>query len=302
MLRTTIIALLLIVGLSASLYAGELALVIDDVGYRLKQDKQILQLPSPITVAILPGAPHALEMANLAYRSQHDVMIHMPMQPFSKQPLEKNTLTPEMDLQTITFHIDQAINSVPHAIGMNNHMGSRMTSSLVGMQRVMHALQQRHLFFLDSMTIASSQVLKAAQGYGVKIYKRQIFLDDNNDPVLIRVQLLKAIKLAQKKATAIAIGHPRPATIAVLQQMIPNLPADVRLVRVNQLSPVNQPESKNNVTINPSSAQTHSLIAQCRRTGSLPIVYPAQAVRLIYSSISQSHFVNVINRLLPILL
>ncbi len=292
------IALLFITGLSPQLFAGQLALVIDDVGYRLKQDKQILHLSSAITVAILPNAPHAREMANLAHQSQHDVMIHMPMQPFSKQPLEKNTLTPEMDQQTITFHINQAIDRVPHAIGMNNHMGSRMTSSLAGMQRVMSALQQRQLFFLDSMTIASSQAVKAAQDHGVTIYKRQVFLDDNNDPAIIRSQWLKAIQLAQNKGTAIAIGHPRPATIAVLQQMIPHLPSNVRLVRVNQLPSFKTSTATPRAKIIPTIRQAEPLIAQCRRRGALPKTSPAQAIRLIYRSLSQSHFSAVIHRLL----
>lgn len=216
--------------------AGKLSIVIDDVGYRPAEENKVLQMPQAISVAVLPNAPHAREMATKAHQGGHEVLIHLPMAPLSKQPLEKDTLTPEMSSEEVARIMRNAVNNVPYAVGLNNHMGSRMTSSLPGMQKVMQALNHYNLYFLDSMTIANSQAIPAAQGTQVKVLKRRVFLDDSQDINAIRQQFSRAVKLAQRDGYAIAIGHPHPNTVRVLQQMLPTLPADVTLVRPSQLS------------------------------------------------------------------
>ena len=220
---------------SCAAQAGKLAIVIDDVGYRPAEENKVLQMPQAISVAVLPNAPHAREMATKAHQIGHEVLIHLPMAPLSKQPLEKDTLTPEMSSEEVSRIMRNAVNNVPYAVGLNNHMGSRMTSSLPGMQKVMQALDHYNLYFLDSMTIANSQAIPAAQGTQVKVLKRRVFLDDSQDINAIRQQFSRAVKLAQRNGYAIAIGHPHPTTVRVLQQMLPTLPADITLVRPSQL-------------------------------------------------------------------
>ena len=86
-------------------------------------------------------------MAIKAHNSGHEVLIHLPMAPLSKQPLEKDTLRPEMSSEEIERIIRDAVSKVPNAVGLNNHMGSAMTSSLFGMQKVMQALERYDLYF-----------------------------------------------------------------------------------------------------------------------------------------------------------
>nr|WP_191091255.1 divergent polysaccharide deacetylase family protein [Pantoea stewartii] len=225
--------------LSFAAQAGKLAIVIDDVGYRPTEENKVLQMPQAISVAVLPDAPYARQMAIKAHQGGHEVLIHLPMAPLSKQPLEKNTLTPEMSSAEIDRIIRSAVNNVPYAVGLNNHMGSKMTSSLPGMQKVMQALNQYNLYFLDSMTIGNSQSVPAAQGTHVRVLKRRVFLDDSQDINAIRQQFSRAVKLAERDGYAIAIGHPHPNTVRVLQQMLPTLPADITLVTPGQL--LNEP-------------------------------------------------------------
>lgn len=237
---------------ASSAFAGKLAIVIDDFGYRPQQENQVLALPANVSVAVLPNAPHAREMAVKAHNQGHEVLIHLPMAPLSKQPLEKDTLRPEMSSSEIERIIRDAVNNVPHAVGLNNHMGSAMTSNLLGMQKVIQALEQYNLYFLDSMTIGNSQAMRAANGSRVKVIKRKVFLDDSQKEADIRVQFNRAIQVARRDGSAIAIGHPHPSTVRVLQQMVYNLPADITLVRPSSLlnehdtdnSPPSQPASK----------------------------------------------------------
>lgn len=215
--------------------AGKLSIVIDDVGYSPHEENAVLQMPTAISVAVLPNAPHARLMATRAHHQGREVLIHMPMAPFSKQPLERDTLQPFMSSEEVKRIIRNAVNNVPYAVGMNNHMGSAMTSSLPAMQKVMVALESYRLYFLDSVTIGNSQATRAAGGTGVKVIKRKVFLDDTANEADIRRQYNRAVELARRNGSAIAIGHPRPATVKVLKQMLPTLPADIVLVRPSSL-------------------------------------------------------------------
>ncbi|WP_097162435.1 divergent polysaccharide deacetylase family protein [Enterobacter sp. CC120223-11] len=221
-------------------HAGKLSIVIDDFGYRPQQENQVLALPNTISVAVLPNAPHAREMATKAHNSGHEVLIHLPMAPLSKQPLEKDTLRPEMSSDEIDRIVREAVSKVPYAVGLNNHMGSAMTSSLFGMQKVMQTLSHYNFYFLDSMTIGNSQSMRAAAGTNVKVIKRKVFLDDTQNEADIRTQFNRAIQIARRSGSAIAIGHPHPTTVRVLQQMVYNLPPDITLVRPSSL--LNEPQ------------------------------------------------------------
>lgn len=221
--------------LSPFCYSAKLALVIDDFGYRVHNEKQIILLSPQITVAVLPNSPNASMMANFAHHNGNDVIIHLPMMPISKQSLEVDTLDPSMSDEKIHSIIGQAISKVPYAIGVNNHMGSLMTANLSGMQKVMNNLSYYSLFFLDSKTIANSQAVIAAKENRIATVSRDIFLDDIQDEKAIAHQFDLAVNLARRNGSAVAIGHPYNSTAKVLQEKLAQLPNDIELVKVHSL-------------------------------------------------------------------
>ncbi|WP_425445212.1 divergent polysaccharide deacetylase family protein [Xenorhabdus koppenhoeferi] len=215
--------------------AARLAIVIDDVGYRVHEENKILQMPVAISIAILPNSPFGRKMAEKAHQQGREILIHLPMAPLSKQPLEKNTLLPAMSREEIDRIIQDTIQKVPHAVGMNNHMGSAMTSDFRGMEKVMQVLSRHHLYFLDSVTIGSTQVTKAAMGTSVPVIRRNVFLDNVQTEAETRHQFNRAIALARKQGSAIAIGHPHSTTVRALQQALAVLPDDIELVTPGML-------------------------------------------------------------------
>ncbi|AHG20175.1 hypothetical protein Z042_11460 [Chania multitudinisentens RB-25] len=289
-MRTAILAGFLLLACAAQ--AGRLSIVIDDVGYRPHEDNAILQMPTAISVAVLPNAPQARLMATKAHNQGREVLIHMPMAPLSKQSLEPDTLQPAMSSEEIQRIIRNAVNNVPYAVGMNNHMGSAMTSSLPGMQRVMQALDNYQLYFLDSMTIGNSQATRAAAGTHVKVIKRKVFLDDTANPDDIRRQFNRAVELARRNGSAIAIGHPRPATVKVLQQMLATLPADIVLVKPSTLLNEPQHSGGNYLPSTPHPTQPKNPfsggIKQCKIKLPQEKVDASKALIIIGESVAQS--------------
>ncbi|QIQ20254.1 divergent polysaccharide deacetylase family protein [Zophobihabitans entericus] len=220
-----------------SVQAARLAIVIDDFGYRVHNEQQIIHFSPKITVAVLPNSPHAKQMATEAHQNGNEVIIHLPMAPTSKQPLEKDTIFPTMPETEIQRIIYEAVEKVPYAIGVNNHMGSLMTGNLDGMRKVMRQLNYYSLFFLDSRTIAKTQGMVAAAEYDIPAVGRDVFLDDTQTEESIAHQFNEAVRLARRNGSAVAIGHPYSQTVNVLRDKIANLPDDIELVPLTTLLP-----------------------------------------------------------------
>ena len=220
---------------SFSFAQSKLAIVIDDVGYHSKEDAAIFAMPREISVAIIPAAPYARARNQEAKSQGRDILIHMPMQPVSAVKIEDGGLHLGMSAAQVNDRVNTAKNIVRDAIGMNNHMGSAATADPQLMTYLMTALQEKHLFFLDSRTIGKSVAGKIAKEQGVRSLDRHIFLDDSNEFADVQRQSKAAFHYARKHGSAIAIGHPRANTIAVLQAGLNNLPEDIQLVGMGNL-------------------------------------------------------------------
>lgn len=228
--------------LSISLQAAKLAIVIDDIGYR-NDDFHIYDMPKEISVAIIPSAPYATSRAQLAKQQQRDILIHQPMQAKGNHAIEKEALLIGMSANQVRQQIDYARQRVPHAIGLNNHMGSAATADRTLMNHLMKLLAQYDLYFLDSYTTGSSVAIDVAKNYHIPSLTRHVFLDDINTLENTQKQFRYAIRYARKHGVAIVIGHPRHYTIQALQQGLANLPSDIKLVKISTLWQQKQIES-----------------------------------------------------------
>ncbi|SME91616.1 divergent polysaccharide deacetylase family protein [Desulfovibrio gilichinskyi] len=219
--------------------APKMAIVIDDMGENVNIAQKLADLNVHITFSIWPNSSHASEVARIGKRSNNEIMIHLPMQPkgYPKVHPGADALLIGMNAKTIQQRVLDAIKKIPDATGINNHMGSRFTENLVGMQEVMIPLHQKKIFFLDSRTTAKSTAQEAAKKANVTLYERNIFLDNVKDVSAIKFQLAKAAKIARTRGQSIAIGHPHPETIEAIRQWAIESNGRIRIVPVRKLTP-----------------------------------------------------------------
>lgn len=203
---------------------AQLAIIIDDFGYDRAAADTLLALPFPLTVSVLPHLPLSTEVAEEAFRRGDQVLLHLPMES------ETDGAKPEgielrvgMNSGQVAEALAGMLDSVPHVAGVNNHQGSRATADSSLMQALMPALRQRGLFFIDSRTTAATVAYETAKSHGVRAASRKIFLDDTPNREAILAQLDQAARDAVRDGSAIAIGHPHPATIAALREEVPRL-------------------------------------------------------------------------------
>lgn len=212
--------------------APELVLIIDDLGYDRAAADALLALPFPLTVSVIPHLPLSSEVAEEAYRRGEQVMLHLPMESIGSGAKQEDVeLRPGMNAAQVDSLLAGMLATVPHAAGVNNHEGSLATSDTTLMQELMPALHERGLFFIDSRTSAATVAYDTAEKFGVAAASRKVFLDDVPSREAILTQLDLAARDAERDGFAVAIGHPRPDTIAALREEVPRIQArGIRLV------------------------------------------------------------------------
>jgi uncharacterized protein len=216
---------------------ARLAVILDDLGSDRAPAEAVFSLHYPLTVSVLPNHEHSVEIAKEANQRGYQVMLHLPMQSVGKEQPESQELRPGMNPQEVAALLDQFLAAVPAVVGVNNHQGSQATADPVLMSELMPALRDRNLFYVDSRTTAETVAFDTAQKDGVRSAFRNVpFLDDVAETAAVRKQLELALKGAREKGEAIAIGHPHPATLQALREILPQAEGQgVHLVFASEL-------------------------------------------------------------------
>lgn len=217
---------------------ARIAIVIDDVGMNRKQSRAVVDIESvPLTLAFLPYAPNLDALTKPAQEMGHELIIHMPMEPMDgKIDTGPIALKSNMNGDQLKDMLEQAFNSFDGYVGLNNHMGSRLTQDKAAMDILMDQLDKKGLFYLDSKTISTSLAARAAREQGIRFAERDVFLDHEDSLSFVRNALKRAENVALEKGYAIAIGHPKGNTISGLKEWIPTLEArGFEIVPVSEL-------------------------------------------------------------------
>ncbi|MBI2400478.1 MAG: divergent polysaccharide deacetylase family protein [Deltaproteobacteria bacterium] len=215
-----------------------LAIIIDDMGPDIKKLAELLEVRGQLTIAVMPNMRDSGRISSLAAARGLDVIVHMPMEP--RELMEHNpgggALLVAMSPEEIRAKVEEGMKTVPDAIGINNHMGSRFTEDEQRMREVLKIVKKKDMLFVDSRTTSNSVAGRVARDLGVPSADRNVFLDNTRDVDYIKSQLKEAARLAKRGGRAIAIGHPYPETIKALREAVPGLAADgVDVVGVSEI-------------------------------------------------------------------
>jgi|GEM_PF-5701913 len=212
-----------------------IVIVIDDFGYNYKTAEDFARLEMPITFSILPNLAYSGKIAFLANSSGKQVMLHLPMEPYSGQRIEKSMIMSGMTREEIGKTFNEDMNSVPFAVGVNNHEGSKATENYFVMKAVLEECKKRYMFYLDSMTAYSSRADDAGRELNMKINRRDIFLDNENNMDYIIGNLEKLKKIAEKNGFAVGIGHARTNTAQALKKFYDGNKGKIDFVFMSEL-------------------------------------------------------------------
>jgi len=252
---------LLVAPLVALAHAPRIAILIDDMGDNRALGERALALPGAVSYAFLPHTRFAPLLARAAHAHGRDVLLHAPMESAAQLKLMgPGALTMAMTEPDLRLQLRKNLASIPYVRGFNNHMGSVLTRDGTRMTWLLEEARAQSVFFIDSRTTSQSLAGPTARKLGVPSIGRDIFLDHDDSVAAIERQFGRLLALARARGHALAIGHPRPATLQVLEQRLATLAdAGVALVSVSGLLQ-RQPVVESCQT-DPAASWSHLLLA-----------------------------------------
>ena len=218
-------------------FSPKLAFIIDDLGYETEVAKKMIELEFPVTLSILPFLQYSEFIAEEGKKNNQEIILHLPMEPSNSSANPgPGAIKSSMSEEEIRQSVRDCILNFPYIIGVNNHMGSKITEDRKIMEIILEEIGELNLFFIDSMTTKDSIAQEVAQEMEIKSAVRSVFLDNENDMEYIKGQMLLVQETALREGEAIAIGHSRINTFYVLKRMIPELiKAGIEIVPVSEL-------------------------------------------------------------------
>lgn len=206
---------------------GKLIFVFDDGGNNALQALPFLELPFPITIAVMPELADSVKTARLVRKAKKELFLHQPMQAvnLSSNP-GPGAILPHMTIEEASQILKKNIATIGPIDGINNHEGSLITTDRNLIGAVLDVCVDKGLMFLDSRTTAETVVPIAARERNMSIWERNIFLDNSQNETEIREMLQKGLDIADKEGYVIMIGHVwSPGLPAILLDVYPTLRA-----------------------------------------------------------------------------
>lgn len=209
--------------------AGRIALIVDDCGYQSRTlIDAFCDIDYPLTFSVFPDERETIWTAERAARAGHGVMVHLPMEPndYPKRDPGQGAIFvahPYDQIRQITRH---ALTTVPHAQGVNNHMGSRVTQDRRVIGYVLEEVDRQGYYFVDSATSSTSVAYDVSVAMGIPSARNVGFVDLETDADAIEHRLRQLAMRARQSGTAVGIAHARSETRDVLARVIPDLAAE----------------------------------------------------------------------------
>ncbi|MFH1547830.1 MAG: divergent polysaccharide deacetylase family protein [Candidatus Omnitrophota bacterium] len=215
----------------------KISIIIDDMGYGREIEKEILKLSYPLTISILPHQNASQKIAELAHELGFEVLLHQPLQSiYTNRNTIQGLITEGMNKEEIKSTFMQNLKTVPYAVGVNNHEGSKGMGQEEIISELLDIIKKEEMFFVNSVTTSNPSAKKIALAKGLKYLQRDIFLDNEKDEEYIAQQIDELISQALSNGQAIGIAHPGRATLNALKKALPKIEAEgIKIVPVSEL-------------------------------------------------------------------
>ncbi|MEH7011337.1 divergent polysaccharide deacetylase family protein [Neobacillus niacini] len=217
------------------------AIIIDDFGGGTGGVRDFLEGDIPITAAVMPFTEHSKKHAEWAHKNGFEVIVHLPMQPKKgkRSWLGPKPITVDLSTKEVKQRVEEALKSVPYAVGMNNHMGSLAVEDEEIVRAIVEVAKESKLYIIDSATSPKSKFPKVAKELNVPLLKRDVFLDDISSASHVRKQMMRLAKITEFTGSGIAIGHVgvtgKVCSVGIFQSMEEFEKRNIKIVPVSHL-------------------------------------------------------------------
>jgi uncharacterized protein len=223
----------------APMTVARVAVIVDNLGGRRDVFDPLRDIRRPLTIAVLPGLPLSEWTAREAAAAGMEVILDLPMEPYRFPEVDPGpgALLMAMSPPELQAQVGAHLASVPGAVGVTNHMGSRMTEDRTRMRTVLEVLAGRRLFLVDGLASNLSVAYDEAKVLGLRAGRRQIVVDHAAGEAGDRERWDEVVWWSEHRGEVIVIAHGHPLTARLLREYVPRWEArGIRLVPVSQLA------------------------------------------------------------------
>jgi len=219
-------------------YQGRIAIIIDDFGYNEKIAQEFIDLDIPLDISILPNLPYSEAIAKRAKEKGKEIMLHLPLEPYGYPDVNPGpgVILLSMKKEEILKKLGKNLQSIPYAVGVDNHEGSKATENEELMNIVLKYLNGKRLFFIDARTSNKSVAYAVAKKLRMPTAKNEVFLDNKRNISYIKERFRLLVKLAVAKGEVVGIGHPHQKMLQALKESIPSFEKEkIEVVFISEL-------------------------------------------------------------------
>ena len=218
---------------------GDIAVVLVNFGQVSRPAgfaERFFAIRQKLTLSVSPDGNSSAEIASMARRNGHEVLLHLSMKRSPASSSQKDR-PPAEDADAIRDRLYRALTQVPNAVGVNTHLAPRSGTDFPVMREMLKVLQKRGLLFLDSRSSDESLDAAVAGALGVPVAQGDLFIDAEGDGVrAVEMKLWELAEIARRQGHAVGIGRDREATLLALESKLPQLESrGFRVVPVSQL-------------------------------------------------------------------
>lgn len=215
---------------------SQIAIIIDDIGMDMEVARKLAAIDADITFSVFPQEKNTQEIGEYLHKHGKEVLLHQPMEGGNGKNPGLGAIFHDTDPEKAQKILEDSLERVPMALGVNNHMGSVVTQNEVIMKALFSTIKEHRLFFIDSLTTGNSVCRVVAAEANLPFQARDVFLDNDQTYQYIAGQLDELVVTARHRGEAIGICHPHPATVEVLAKELPRLrEKGIEVVRVSRL-------------------------------------------------------------------
>ena len=196
--------------------APRIAVIVGGLGVSAAStDDAINKLPAAVTLAFTPYSANIEQLATKARERSHELMLHVPMEPFDYPDNDPGpqTLLTTLDAGQNIDRLMWLMSRFQGYVGIANYMGARFTSSDPAMAPVLRETGKRGLVYLDDGGSSRSVAGQIAGTAGLPFAKADVVIDTLPTAADVDRALAQLEAIARQRGAAVGIAGALPISI-----------------------------------------------------------------------------------------
>ena len=220
---------------------AQIAFIVTDLDRSpLKLYRAFLKSPVLFSIALRPDKPEAVRIGKEVRQENHEVLLHLPMEPkgYPRVDPGKDAILLDLSRIEIEERITRCLSAIGPVQGVVSRLGSAALNDPDVMRAVLDELKRRDLPFIDSHPSGPSMVEEIGEETGARTLTVGASLDDDKGTAAsVRARIKEITAAAVQRGSLIVMVRPSALVLDVLESELPRIKAQgVELVPISQVS------------------------------------------------------------------